>query len=557
MEYLSLDSSSNRQRTICEAIDVCKVLKIPYLWVDAFCIVQHDHSDPESNLTDWEWEALDMGRIYKDSALTISAAGASDDHSNGLYGNRLDKAQYVRIPFRMGRPMKQRKKPALRKSNNTKKIQDLDDEASEETGRFASPQSDDTDNDENEFGQDGKHSDENSDSDAGHSDDNELDSDDFFDDDSYIKDFFYVCLPPRNFDDEVTNSRLFTRGWVLQERLLSPRYLHFGKDQWFWQCRHLTFAEVRGFETGAMTVGADLGFSPALFKDPIKFALWWTKVVETYSRLDFSVPSDRGIALTGLVNELWKATPQEYHHGMWSQKLYIQLLWGVSASARVNKHQAQLTSETTPTAPSWSWLSRTEPVTYGDQRDSYEPTYEQVQQKSLDYPNLNIIRPMLEHRFKYDKSGNTTILLVRGQVLKARISSSGSISITNGKSHHRGLNPDRVGPMESMARGLYNLDYPTTPLRGQDGVWHDKEVAKCRLDAPEYHQVNTCFCLRVADSRHMEKGREQSFAIDMLIVVPVSNTPNNSIYRRIGVGIGTADAVRWFVGCRETQLALV
>jgi hypothetical protein len=32
-------------------------------------------------------------------------------------------------------------------------------------------------------------------------------------------------------------SPLLQRGWVLQERLLSPRVLHFGKDELFWECQ--------------------------------------------------------------------------------------------------------------------------------------------------------------------------------------------------------------------------------------------------------------------------------------------------------------------------------
>ncbi|KAF3805625.1 hypothetical protein GCG54_00005664, partial [Colletotrichum gloeosporioides] len=33
------------------------------------------------------------------------------------------------------------------------------------------------------------------------------------------------------------------RGWVLQERLLPPRVLHFGRDQLYWECRDHTAAE--------------------------------------------------------------------------------------------------------------------------------------------------------------------------------------------------------------------------------------------------------------------------------------------------------------------------
>lgn len=43
----------------------------------------------------------------------------------------------------------------------------------------------------------------------------------------------------------IDESVLYTRGWVFQERLLSPRVIHFGKEQVYWECRETTIA----FET--------------------------------------------------------------------------------------------------------------------------------------------------------------------------------------------------------------------------------------------------------------------------------------------------------------------
>jgi hypothetical protein len=39
-----------------------------------------------------------------------------------------------------------------------------------------------------------------------------------------------------NFDDEIEKAELNTRGWVLQERALSRRTIHFGKTQTYWEC---------------------------------------------------------------------------------------------------------------------------------------------------------------------------------------------------------------------------------------------------------------------------------------------------------------------------------
>ncbi|KAK0702794.1 heterokaryon incompatibility protein-domain-containing protein [Lasiosphaeris hirsuta] len=42
----------------------------------------------------------------------------------------------------------------------------------------------------------------------------------------------------------VTNEALNKRAWVLQERLLSPRVLHFGRNQVFWECGELEACEI-------------------------------------------------------------------------------------------------------------------------------------------------------------------------------------------------------------------------------------------------------------------------------------------------------------------------
>lgn len=46
-----------------------------------------------------------------------------------------------------------------------------------------------------------------------------------------------------DFNSEVNQSRWKTRGWVVQERILSRRILHFGKRQLYWECQEALYAE--------------------------------------------------------------------------------------------------------------------------------------------------------------------------------------------------------------------------------------------------------------------------------------------------------------------------
>jgi hypothetical protein len=53
----------------------------------------------------------------------------------------------------------------------------------------------------------------------------------------------YVCSDIANFDDEVEEAQLNTRAWVMQERLLSCRTIHFGANQMYWECGEGIYCE--------------------------------------------------------------------------------------------------------------------------------------------------------------------------------------------------------------------------------------------------------------------------------------------------------------------------
>ena len=53
----------------------------------------------------------------------------------------------------------------------------------------------------------------------------------------------YRVIDHNFWKEEVHNAPLNRRGWVLQERLLCPRVLHFGRQQLLWECCELDAAE--------------------------------------------------------------------------------------------------------------------------------------------------------------------------------------------------------------------------------------------------------------------------------------------------------------------------
>jgi hypothetical protein len=162
----------------------------------------------------------------------------------------------------------------------------------------------------------------------------------------------------------ISKSPLNKRGWVFQERLLSPRILHFCHNEIFWECREHAACEsyseglwsvhklwpftfVKSWETENGTM-----FEPGSEDSDVPWLhFWYRVVVESYSRMDLSVPSDKLIALSGIANYVMPRVCSRYVAGMWRERLEISLLWSVS------HYYCTSTRPVLYRAPSWSWAS--------------------------------------------------------------------------------------------------------------------------------------------------------------------------------------------------------
>lgn len=53
----------------------------------------------------------------------------------------------------------------------------------------------------------------------------------------------YANTCPADFDREVDRAQLNKRAWVMQERFLSRRTIHFGANQVYWECGEGVYCE--------------------------------------------------------------------------------------------------------------------------------------------------------------------------------------------------------------------------------------------------------------------------------------------------------------------------
>ncbi|KAF7883942.1 hypothetical protein EAF00_011254 [Botryotinia globosa] len=167
---------------------------------------------------------------------------------------------------------------------------------------------------------------------------------------------------------------LQSRAWALQERILSPRILWYGRRQIYWQCL-CGFQSANGMPSG----GSDFPRSERYIYPVITQRLIFNQncndaskefseekllqmnheyrsMVEDYSTRSLSCSDDKFPALSGIVALLHKAIGGHYLAGIWSKIFRENLPW--HGSPIIASHTKQYR------APSWSWAATDRRVYY-------------------------------------------------------------------------------------------------------------------------------------------------------------------------------------------------
>ena len=160
-----------------------------------------------------------------------------------------------------------------------------------------------------------------------------------------------ICFEDNFWRANISDAPLSKRAWAFQERLLSPRILHFGAIQMSWECMESASCET--FPEGV----PDIGQLPSVitkreFFDHTrgsKSIRMWDMLVTYYTNCAMTVASDIYMAFAGVVEEIHSLTGEEYFAGFWRIDLERQLLW--------ERNGPETGKPTVYRAPSWSWFS--------------------------------------------------------------------------------------------------------------------------------------------------------------------------------------------------------
>ena len=295
-------------QTFADAIAVTKALRIRFLWIDSLCIVQ-DSKD------DWTSESAHMAKVYENANITISADAAKGSFEGFLslpsrsvrasetiqyyHSTATGAGEYCTIHVR------QRGKLGLMLPYHDW-MEESDIRSTTEDPRW---------------------------------------------------------LPLASRDDEPEYreqpySRLSTRGWVFQERLLAPRTLHFAGSEMAWECRSICNCEcsVTSFRRVRKTSLLKYWLGNTTLDEAHTY--WRSELVREYSRLELTHYSDRVVAFAGLAEAVSRLRPgDQYLVGLWKNTLRWDLLWCLEPT----KESSRLASTI---APTWSWASITGAVVY-------------------------------------------------------------------------------------------------------------------------------------------------------------------------------------------------
>lgn len=183
--------------------------------------------------------------------------------------------------------------------------------------------------------------------------------------------------------DDFLKSPLNRRGWVMQERILAPRVLHFTPKQVSWECTRMLRSErwptqvfntpfLRQLAEKADMCGKErLRMERFQLHDPSKvwshenLMDWWDDRVHQYTACGLTKKSDRLIAIAGIAKKLQPLTKDQYVVGLWAKHMPLALAW----YRELSQTRRSSCEPRGYYAPSFSWAAADGYVCLDNRRD--------------------------------------------------------------------------------------------------------------------------------------------------------------------------------------------
>ncbi|EXL39235.1 hypothetical protein FOCG_18143 [Fusarium oxysporum f. sp. radicis-lycopersici 26381] len=177
----------------------------------------------------------------------------------------------------------------------------------------------------------------------------------------------YVCTSIDDFPGDVEEGVLNKRAWVLQERALSRRTIHFTKRQTYWECGGGVRCETLTYmRNGKSSFRSDPEFPRSItIREEVARVKLLQSLFAEYSNFGLTNKTDRPVAIDSLARELAKALETKVRYGIFERYLHRSLLWQLSQKIP----KGRISDPAGRTLPSWSWMAHDGQIDYSEIQD--------------------------------------------------------------------------------------------------------------------------------------------------------------------------------------------
>lgn len=369
--------------------------------------------------------------------------------------------------------------------------------------------------------------------------------------------FLKARTPCMALDNLPGNCPLDLRGWVYQERMMSPRTLLFGKEGIHWECRKgvICCSEpdferphfpgwVRPIPTKHQYIKIRSLEANSRPEDAMQqFQRWWTSVIDGYSRTKLSFVEDKLIAIAGLASVVQQKLKIEASFGLWLPFILDDLLWEVALPELMQEDRETEPTENKnevsvsfPGIPSWSWASTNARVSF-----LHEPkpgTRRPIRNVEKLYSAILLVSPPPTPFIRLDalvaQHSTPPSVRIRGPLSKCRALPYQAKPRVCGFN----LEPDR--PISEAERPKSCLEYKGTPPQTHLFANHYNNVIKrgkvaCAFqpDFPITKPIDSLVCILIKRVRYQPYDRLVAVRDVGLVLQPTS--AEKMQYRRVGI----------------------
>lgn len=291
-EFLREIHLTGLPRSFQDAIYICSRLGIAYLWIDGLCILQDSYAD-------WSLHTKEMSAVYSNCCVNLSFDMASRPEDGAFADRAPDLLQEC---YAISDWPQETDITTLEIGDGPAGVPSVVPIDLSETRRFTILAS-------------------------------------------------YDCTGTRHNEP----APLATRGWVLQERMLSPRILHFGWDRVSWECAVIGSSN-EAFPNGIEDIRdtfSSIPFRPFDYAreddqprydfekprhDPRTLFCCWSEVLHDYSCRCLSFPDkDKLVALAAIARKLSAVFGDNYYAGHFRLHMPFDLAWRVIGDTRPSR----------------------------------------------------------------------------------------------------------------------------------------------------------------------------------------------------------------------------